>query len=306
MKGHIILKTKSKEEAYCIKKLIKEKSTAFNNYLVIKPRDLDSFENYQRLCGVDKAYYAFRFNSTNDVAAYIEKTTKTKPINFVYEEGSQEDLYKLIEDYLRISENGRISEIEPKEIFKLLEINGLHYLVQYETYGSGGFCNEKGERSVFIDGSYESYCLAYKFLYNGQNLLAIIPFNKSESELRNILINLIMLSRSCQNRKVNLYICSLDSPATYENKIEVKISSPIFMPGGSIYNEKIISIPIELLNDTKIPEEIKQIKSETIFHDPLKCNLKAGVYIIDAQNKPVNFIIDNILEKLKINKNSKF
>ncbi len=299
MKGYIILKTKGKEEAHCIKKLIKIKSTIFKNYLVIKPRDLDSFENYKKICGVDQAYYAFRFNSTNDIAAYIEKNTKAKPINFAFEEGSQEDLYKLIEDYLHISENGRISEIEPKETFKILKINNLYYLVQYETYGPGGFCNEKGERSVFIDGSYESFCLAYKFLYNGQNLLAIIPFDKSKNELRNILINLIILTNSCQNRKISLYICSLDSPSINDNKIEAKIPSPIFMAGGSTYNGKIISIPIELLNDIKIPEEIKQFKSVTFLHDPLKCNLKDGVYIMDAQNKPVNFTIDNVLKKVK-------
>ena len=299
MNEYIIIRTKNNEEANCIKRTIKKKGIILGKYVLFRLDDVDLLENAKDICGVEKVYFAFRFSSSKDLATYIEQNAKAKPINFVFEEGSQEDLYRLIEDYLQISKNGRISEVEPKEVYKLFKMEGFYYLIQYEADGQGGFCKYKGERSVFVDGSYESYILAYKFICNGIDIDAIVPLYKDKNALRSILISLYVLSTSCQNRNINLYICSLDSNKKISDKIG--FPNPVFIAGGDIFNNNIVSIPIELLYGIKVPKKVKTVKTKFELGNILNCKFDDGLRFTNLRKTSFNKIFDEILRKLSAN-----
>lgn len=301
MYSYIIVRAKSQEEALCLNKIIKKKSTIFNNYLLLESDDIELFESVKNMCGTDKVYYARSFSSTKDLATYIESNAKSKPINFIFEEGSQEDLYSLIDEYLRISKKGHISEVEPKEVFKILKINGLYHLVQYEVEGVGGFCNHRGKFSVFIDGNYESYSLAYRFLSNGIDITAIIPFNGNKTLFRNMILPIYLFSKRCQNRTVDLLICDLRR-SNVNNEIKT-FSEPIFVAGGKIFKDMLVSIPLELLYDIKLPEKIKVTKTEFSPLDILKCAIDNKTSFYNIKNSSFNQILDEFFKKMDSNKN---
>ncbi|MGC9145849.1 MAG: hypothetical protein ACP5GS_07060 [Nitrososphaeria archaeon] len=296
MKGYLLIKSKSKEEASCLSRFVKEKSNILDNYLMIAPDELDSIEEYRNLCGVKKLYFAFRFGSTTDLALYIEKNRKGKIINFVFEDGSQKDLYQLIDDFLHVSKNGRISEIEPEEVYKIIKIGEFYYLIQYESEGPGGICINDGQATVFVDGSYESYVLAYKFLCYGKNVAIIIPYKKDKNALKIVVTSLYKILKSCKNRVVNLYVLDLNNEP--DNSSKVSFSLPIFLPKGNVYSDKVVSVPAELLSDFKIPVAVKEINTGINYNKFLNFNFSESTQITDFQNKPYHEALDAVLRNI--------
>jgi len=296
MKGYLLIKSKSKEDASCLSKFVKDKSKIYNEYLIIAPDDLDYIEEYKNLCGVEKLYFTFRFSSTKDLALHIEKNKKGKVINFVLEDGSQKDLYQLIDDFLKVSKNGRISEVEPEEVYKIIKVGKFFHLVLHESEGPGGICVNDGEATVFVDGSYESYVLAYKFLRYGKNVTIIIPYKNDKNALRTVVISLYKILKSCKNRYVNLYVFDLNNEVDKSSK--ANFSLPIFLPKGNVYNEKVVSIPAELLSDFKIPVAIKDVNTIINYSELLNFNFKELVQIKEIQNKSYHEILDTILRSI--------
>jgi len=296
MKGHLLIKSKSKEEVLCLSKFLKDKSNIYDKYLIIAPDDLNSIEEYRNLCGVEKLYFTFRFGSTKDLALHIEKNRKGKVINFVLEGGSQKDLYQLIDDFLHASKNGRISEVKPEEVYKIIKVGKFFHLVLHESEGPGGICVNDGEATVFVDGSYESYVLAYKFLRYGKNVTIIIPYNKDKNALKTVVTSLYKILKSCKNRAVNLYIFDLNNGADSSSKVSFPL--PIFLPKGNVYNEKVVSIPAELLSDFKIPVAVKDVNIIINYNKFLNFNFKELIQITDLQNKSYHEALDAILRSI--------
>jgi hypothetical protein len=109
-------------------------------------------------------------------------------------------------------------------------------------------------------------------------------------------MSLYKILKSCKNRYVNLYVFDLNNEVDKSSK--ANFSLPIFLPKGNVYNEKVVSIPAELLSDFKIPVAIKDVNTIINYSELLNFNFKELVQIKEIQNKSYHEILDTILRSI--------
>ena len=295
MRGYIILKANSESEAECLSS--KVNGQKFGDKILVKTKSVEQIENIKNLCGVRFAYYCFEFNNIDSLANYVERTRSSKEINFKVLDGSEEDLYRLVESFLKITKEAKVTEIDPKEVFEVIPLGNKFYLVQYALEGPGGNCKRKGKASVFVDGTPESYALFYALFVAGYDIDAYLP-SLPKVEMMKVLYSLSSLLTSCSDRSVNVLICSEEKGC--DESIKVEEGAQIYTVKEQLSKFGMLYIPPEIIEPIKnYIVKNYHIRTPKASETNICCNLNYLKKFENIQSIDLHVLINKIYESVK-------
>ncbi len=290
MKGYILLRAESREEAECISSLLPGTRTS-ESYVLLKPSSIKDMERAAGICGVKEVYYAFKYSSIKSISRRIAAESDGKRIRVSLLNGSDAELYELVDSILDAAKSIKIDEVNPERSYVILKLGGEYFMINYTLKGGCGRCRKSGTAGVFLNGTRESYVLLERLMTGGRDIIAYVPF-AGRSFLIKVLSGLLSIYSRCTNRAVTAVICPLRSSPLDLEKMANALQAPVYLAGGELRTGFAVSIPSELLREGKADDRFIALGIEPA--DFIRCDMFSSSKFVLMPDMTVHKILDSL------------
>ncbi|MGC8568662.1 MAG: hypothetical protein ACP5LW_01475 [Nitrososphaeria archaeon] len=290
MKGYILLRAKNKEEAECISSLMPD-ARATESYVLLRPSRVEDIEKAAGICGVKEVHYAFKYPSIASVSRRIAAESDGKRIRVSLLNGSDAELYKLVDSIISTARSIKIDEISPERSYVILKLGGQYFMINYTLRGGCGRCRKSGTAGVFLNGTRESYVLLERLLTGGRDIVAYVPF-AGRSFLAKVLSGLLSIYKRCTNRAVTAVVCPLRNSPVGLERMAGMLQAPVYLAGGELRTGFAMSVPIELLQEGRMDDRFTVRGIEPA--DFIRCDMDGSSSFILTPDMSVHKILDSL------------